>query len=177
MLELNDASEQAAALAVLQSMYAAAPLQELLSQLSQEQQLQAAMLADKWQVPDVAAAAVGALSRGGLSEAVLQQFLQLPAVPTFLLPLLSPVLSACMGDSGTGAGMAEGAKRCLLSVLGHLEEVMGDAELKKALHALQLPAIKLLLLSDELTGGGSGGSGGGVITRQYCHQSSMHAQV
>ena len=62
-LELQAASELSAALAVLQSLYAASPLQELLSKLSQEQQLQATILADKWQVPDVGAAAVDALSQ------------------------------------------------------------------------------------------------------------------
>jgi hypothetical protein len=47
-LELQDASEQQAALAVLQSLYAVKPLHTLLSELSQEQQLQAAVLADKY---------------------------------------------------------------------------------------------------------------------------------
>jgi hypothetical protein len=47
-LTLQDASEQEAALAVLQSLCAVKPLPELLSELSQEQQLQAAVLADKW---------------------------------------------------------------------------------------------------------------------------------
>jgi hypothetical protein len=46
-LQLQDASELQAALAVLQSLYAVKPLPELLSELSQEQQLQAAVLADK----------------------------------------------------------------------------------------------------------------------------------
>jgi hypothetical protein len=149
-LELQDASEEAAALTVLQSLYAVAPLQKLLAPLRQEQLLQAAVLADKWQVPDVSTAAVRALQAKDLSPDVLQQFLQLPAVPAFLLPLLGPVSSACMGDEGPGAGMAEGAKRLLLSVLGDLEEVMGDAALKKALLALPLPAMELLLSSDDL---------------------------
>jgi hypothetical protein len=58
VLELQDQSEEAAALTVLQSLYGTAPLEQLLAQLRQEQLLQAAVLADKWQVPDVSTAAV-----------------------------------------------------------------------------------------------------------------------
>jgi hypothetical protein len=78
VLELQDQSEEAAALTVLQSMYAVEPLGQLLAKLRQEQLLQAAMLADKWQVPDVSAAAVQALPRDDFSRELLQQFVQCP---------------------------------------------------------------------------------------------------
>jgi hypothetical protein len=131
-------------------MYAVEPLGQLLAKLRQEQLLQAAMLADKWQVPDVSTAAVRALQDDTLSRELLQQFVQLPAVPTFLLPMLGAVLRACIRDSGAGAGMTEDAKRLLLSVLGDLEEVLGDAALREALLALPLRAMKLLLSCDGL---------------------------
>jgi hypothetical protein len=47
VLELQDAAEQTAALAVLKSLYAVKPLPELLSELTHEQRQQAAVLADK----------------------------------------------------------------------------------------------------------------------------------
>jgi hypothetical protein len=155
-LELQDASEEAAALAVLQSMYAVAPLQQLLAPLGHDQLLQAAVLADKWQVPDVSTRALRVLQENfPPSTELIHKFLQLPAVPTFLLPLFGSVMRACIGNKGKGAiesvaGMAEGAKRLLLSVLGDMEEVMGDAALKRALLALPLHAVELLLSSDDL---------------------------
>ena len=150
MLELQDASEEAAALAVLQSLYAVAPLGQLLAKLPQEQRLQAAMLADKWQVPDVSRAAVRAIPAHALTKKLLQDFVQLPAVPNFLLPLLGPVASTCISASGAGTGMTEDAKQLLLSVLGDLEAVLGDAALREALLALPPRVMKLLLSCDDL---------------------------
>jgi hypothetical protein len=150
VLELQDASEEAAALTVLQSLYAVEPLGQLLAKLRQEQLLQAAMLADKWQVPDVATAAVSAVPGDRLSREVLQQFVQLPALPTFLLLLLGPVSKACFRNSGAGAGMAKDAKRLLLSVLGDWEAVLGDAALRTALLALPPATFRRLLSYDDL---------------------------
>jgi hypothetical protein len=133
-LELQDPSEQEAALAVLQSLYAVKPLPELLSELSHEQQLQAAVLADKWAVPHVSSAAAQLLAAaaktpGALAEAVRQRVMQDPALPDCLQPLLKCVL---------------------LSSLGDLEAVWADAGLRDQLLALSLPAMELLLSSDEL---------------------------
>jgi hypothetical protein len=133
-LELQDASEQEAALAVLQSLYAVKPLPELLSELSHEQQLQAAVLADKWQVPHVSSAAAQLLAAaaktpGALAEAVLQRVMQDPALPDCLQPLL---------------------ESALLSSLGDLEAVWADVGLRDQLLALSLPAMELLLSCDEL---------------------------
>ena len=133
-LELQDASEQEAALAVLQSLYAVKPLPELLSELSQEQQLQAAVLADKWQVPHVSNAAAQLLTDAAktpstLTETVQQRVLGAEALPGCLQPLLKSVL---------------------LSLLGDLEAVWADAGLQEQLLRLSLPAIELLLSCDEL---------------------------
>jgi hypothetical protein len=136
-LTLQDASEQEAALAVLQSLYAVEPLLELLellSQLSQEQQLQAAVLADKWQVPHVSSAAAQMLADaahipGALVKAVQQRVLQDAALPDCLQPLLKSVLMFMFGD---------------------LEAVWADAELQQQLLALSLPAMELLLSCGSL---------------------------
>ena len=133
-LELQDASEQQAALAVLQSLYAVKPLPELLSDLSQEQQLQAAVLADKWQVPDVSSAAaellVGAANTpGALADAVQHMVLAAEVLPDCLQPLQQSVL---------------------LSLLGDLEAVWADPTLRGKLLRLPLHAMKLLLSCNEL---------------------------
>jgi hypothetical protein len=133
-LELQDASQQQAALAVLQSLYVVKPLPELLSDLSQEQQLQAAVLADMWQVPYVSCAAARLLADAlntadGLADAVQQRILQGPPLPDCLQPLLKCVL---------------------LSSLGDLEAVWADAGLREQLLGLPLPAMELLLSNDEL---------------------------
>jgi hypothetical protein len=132
-LELQDASEQQAALAVLQSLYVVKPLPELLSELSQEQQLQAAVLADKWQVPHVSSAAAQLLAdasnAGGLTETVQQRVLSAVALPDCLQPLL---------------------KSLLLSLFGDLEAVWADAGLWDKLLGLSLPAMELLLSCNEL---------------------------
>jgi hypothetical protein len=132
-LELQDDSELAAALAVLQSLYEVKPLPELLSELSQEQQVQAAVLADMWQVPHVSSAAAQLLkdainTADGLEEAVQQRIVQGP-LPECLQPLLKAVL---------------------LSLFGDLEAVWADAGLKERLLGLSLHAMALLLSCNEL---------------------------
>jgi hypothetical protein len=105
------------------------------SELSQEQQLQAAVLADMWQVPDVSTAVVQAFtvqatSSSGLSEAARQQLLRMPAHPECLQPLL---------------------KHVLLAMLGDLEAVWADAALQEVLLKLPLHVMELLLSLDDLT--------------------------
>ena len=133
-LELHDASDQQAALAVLQSLYAVKPLPELLSELSHEQQLQAAVLADKWQVPDVSSAAAQMLiaaanTPGALAEEVQHSVLAAAALPDCLQPL---------------------QQRVLLSMLEDLEAVWADSILRDKLLGLPLHAMELLLSCNEL---------------------------
>jgi hypothetical protein len=131
---LQDDSEQEAALAVLSSLYAVKPLPELLSELSQEQQLQAALLADKWQVPNVSSAAAQLLvaaanTPGALAEGVRHRVLAAAALPDCLQPLQQSVL---------------------LSLLGDLEAVWADAGLRERLLGLPLHSMELLLSRTEL---------------------------
>jgi hypothetical protein len=132
VLTLGDAEQQPAALAVLQSLYQGKLNPGLLTELAQEQKLHAALLADMWQVPDVGAAAITALSAaadGQLSEAVTQKLLSMQAVPACLEHLL---------------------RKVLLSVFGDLEAVWADETLQQRLLGLPLHAMKLLLSCDEL---------------------------
>jgi hypothetical protein len=134
VLELQDASWQPAALVVLSSMYLVKPLPELLSELPPEQQLQAAVLADQWQVPNVSTAAVQLLgdalkSEGEEAETVKQQLLQHQALPECLQPLL---------------------KSTLLLMLRDLEAVWADPHLQEQLLGLSLHSMQLLLSCDEL---------------------------
>jgi hypothetical protein len=133
-LELEDESWQEAATAVLQSLYAVKPLPELLSELSQEQQLQVAVLADMWLLPNVSSKAAKLLADAlntadGLTDAVKQRILQGPPLPDCLQPLLKSVL---------------------LSLFGDLEVVWADAGLKERLLGLSLHAMGLLLSCNEL---------------------------
>jgi len=151
---LQDESQQAAALAVLAALYAIKPLPDLLSPLSQEQQLQAAVLADMWQIPQVSTAVVQVLSEAagqegsGLSAPALSIFLNQHVWPACLLPLLPCVAAACVQRRNQQC--EEGLTRVLLSVLGDLEEVWADDTLQATLLALPLAAMNLLLSSNKL---------------------------
>jgi hypothetical protein len=134
VLELQEVSEQTSAMAVLSSLYLTKPLPELLSELTQEQQLQAALLADKWQVPNISTAATQLLvdalnTESGLSQTVKHRIMSAQALPDCLQPLVRSVL---------------------LSVLGDLEAAWADAALQEQLLGLPLPSMELLLSCDEL---------------------------
>ena len=121
-------------MAVLAALYGAKPLPELLSELSQEQQLQAAMLADMWQLPAISAQAAAALAQtlsaqGQLSDAATKQLFSLTAVPDCLQQLL---------------------KKVLLSVLGNLEQCWANETLLDMLFSLPLSSMEVLLACSEL---------------------------
>lgn len=62
-----------------------------------------------------------------------------------MLPLLKPATASC-----ETADKEAKVKRVLLSVFGDLQAVWADATLQKALLDLSMPAMQLLLASDEL---------------------------
>jgi hypothetical protein len=147
-------------MAVLEALYATKLLPELLSGLHQEQQLQVAMLADKWELPSISAAAAGELlqelnTAGQLSDAATEQLLTSDAVPSCLEPLL---------------------KVLLLSEFGDLEAVWADDALWQQLRGLSLPAMKLLLSSDKLNVNLKACVPESMRTLQH-HQHACHAQV
>jgi len=128
-ITLPDEQQVPVALAVLAALYGVKPIPELLSELSQEQQLHAAVLADMWQIDAVSTAAVQLLQSAakklaGLSAAASKQLLSMPAYPEPLAPLVEVVLFSKLGD---------------------VEAVWGDAELQELLLGLPLAAMKLLL--------------------------------
>ena len=168
VLTLQDAAEEPAAVAVLAALYGVKPIPELLSQLPQEQQLHAALLADMWQVPGVSTAAVkllvdAATADQGLSEAAYKQFLQLRAPPSCMLPLFQvlvgllaqQLLQQQQQQGQTDLQTQATLKRVLLSVLGDLEEVWADEALLSCLLKLPLTAAVMLLGCDELKVGGT----------------------
>jgi hypothetical protein len=133
-IALSDASYEAAAVAVLAGLYQVEPWSKLLPDLTPQQQVQAAVLADMWQLPTASQTAVEILQAAAQSavmlSAVLEQLLCQPAVPQFLLPLF---------------------ERALLCPYGDLEAVWspGSTSLQESLLALPLQAVELLLASNE----------------------------
>jgi hypothetical protein len=135
-----------------------APIQRL----PQVQLLAAALIADRIQVTAAVKQAVAALQAAaaadtGLSGAALEALASLPAWPDCLLPLLAPAVSGarcCCSSSDLAsiqaADIRARVRRMLLTVLGDLEAVWGDAQLKQILLELPQPALQLLLSSDEL---------------------------
>jgi len=133
-ITLPDEQQVPAAMAVFAALYGVKTIPELLSELTQEQQLHAAVLADMWQIDAVSTGAVellksAAQSSDGLAPATVKQLLSMPAYPECLVPLVQMVL---------------------LNQLGDVEAVWGDAELQELLLGLPLAAMELLLASDEL---------------------------
>jgi hypothetical protein len=132
---LLDLGYQPAAVAVLAGLYMVKPWSELFADLTPRQQLQAAVLADMWQLPAASHAAVellqAATGHTAIPSVVLEQLLSLDAVPHFLLTLFEQVL---------------------LSKYGNLEAVWapGNTLLQDSLLALPLYAMELLLASDKL---------------------------
>jgi hypothetical protein len=184
-LELQNASEQQAALAVLQSLYAVKPLPELLSELPQEQQLQAALLADMWQIPKVSTAAVQTLTTAaktdaGLTDLVVQQFLGLDAYPTCILPLLKCLPESCFSSSSRtklSCMRTSAVTRVLLSVLGDLEAVWADAVLQDILLGLPLPAMELLLSCTELKVRSAVSSPGSLVLLSVARKTLVRAAL
>jgi hypothetical protein len=156
VLTLQDAAEEPAAVAVLAALYSVKPIPELLSELPQEQQLQAALLADMWQVPGVSTAAVkllvdAATADQGLSEAAYKQFVQLAAPPACLLPLFQVLVGLLAQQQQLSDQQSQAMlKHMLLSVLGDLEEVWADPVLQNTFLRLPLHAMIMLLSCDEL---------------------------
>lgn len=133
---------------MLQVLYAVKSLPELLSERSQEQLLQVALLADMWQIPKVSTAAVDVLaSTASMTDTAVDMFLSLQAHPACILPLLKSLPPTCFEAAGQHTVKA---KHILLSNFGDLEAVWADPALQEVLLGLRLPAMDLLLSFDEL---------------------------
>jgi hypothetical protein len=106
----------------------------------------------------VQALAAAAASEQGLSAAALQVLAGMHARPACLVKLLPSIVknSSCckLGTTDLAAIKAadtnSSVERLLLAELGDLEAVWADAGLQQVLLALPLPALQLLLSSDQL---------------------------
>jgi hypothetical protein len=129
--------------------------------LEQQQLLHAVVIADMVGAEAASQQASEALrdaaeAEQGLSAAAVEALAGLSAWPACLLQLLLAAVrsSPCCSSSGSGlSGTAEcqsRLQRLLLAVLGDLEAVWADTQLKELLLGLPLPAVQLLLSSDQL---------------------------
>jgi hypothetical protein len=120
-------------MAVLAGLYQVEPWSKLLDDLTPQQQVQAAVLADMWELTAASEAAVGVLQAANVDtnilSAVLEQLLSMAAFPDCLHPVF---------------------ERVLLSQYGDLEAVWDSQALQDSLLALPLHAMELLLASDKL---------------------------
>jgi hypothetical protein len=136
---------------------------DVLSSLQEQQLVQAVVIADMVHAAAAAEQAVGALkaaaeSEQGLSAAALDALAGLPAWPTRLLqlvPLIVQHAPCCQSSTAdlaaiTAADPVNRVQRLLLAVLGDVEAVWADQQLKQMLLGLPLPAMQLLLSSDQL---------------------------
>jgi hypothetical protein len=107
----------------------------------------------------VAALKAAAAAAGqGLSAAALEALAGLPAWPTRLLQLVPVIMQHTLCCNKNTAGLAairaadtgNRVQQLLLAVLGDLEAVWADKQLKDLLLGLPLPAMQLLLSSDQL---------------------------
>jgi hypothetical protein len=163
-LTIDSAEQLPAAEAVVAALYFK---QDAITSLEPMQQVTAAVLADKLGAAAVAKQAVQLLKAGaeaeqGLPVAALEALASLSCWPACLHPLLLPVVksAACCASSAlnglveladiAAADAGSRVQRMLLAVLGNLEAVWRDEELQKVLLLLPLPAMQLLLSSDDL---------------------------
>jgi hypothetical protein len=139
---------------------------DALTSLQQQQLADAALIADRLGAPRVAQHAVDALKAAaeqpgdaqGLSAAAMEALANLPAWPACLQPLLLPAVqhASCCDASLPDFAAIKAAdtggrvQRMLLAVLGDLEAVWREEQLQQLLLALPLPALQLLLSSDQL---------------------------
>jgi hypothetical protein len=147
-------------MALLAGLYLVQPWPTLLAGLTPQQQVQAAVLADLWQLPAATEAAVGVLQQESDSNdrlsAVLDQLLSMPAVPDCLTPVFESSWQALLAKyqslAAVPAAVLPVFEGVLLSKYGALEAVWASdaASLQASLLALPLYAMELLLASDKL---------------------------
>ena len=147
-------------MAVLSGLYMVKPWLKLLADLTPQQQVQAAVLADMWQLPAASEAAVEVLQAAGDSAdrlaAVLEQLLGLEAVPDCLLPVFEHSWKALLRKFSELSAVPQSTRtlleQVLLSKYGDLEAVWAPegVSLQNSLMALPLYAMELLLASDKL---------------------------
>jgi hypothetical protein len=158
-LTVDSAEQLPAVEAVIAAMYGVAAA---LSSLDQEQLVHALLIADMVHAEAAAQQAMEPLTAAaqaeqGLSATALEALIGLTAWPAFLLKLLTTVVqhAPCCRDriasleAITAADSNSRVQRLLVAALGDLEAVWADKQLTKLLLELPLPAMQLLLSSDQ----------------------------
>uniref|UniRef100_A0A383WH17 BACK domain-containing protein n=1 Tax=Tetradesmus obliquus TaxID=3088 RepID=A0A383WH17_TETOB len=168
-LTIDSAEQLPAAEAVIAAMYR---VPGAVSTLQQQQLVHAVVIADMVGVEVATEQAVKSLttaaqSEQGLSAAALEALARLAAWPACLLQLLPTVLksapccsiessrvediTAAPSSSITAAPIINRSmQQLLLGVFGDLDAACADKQLKQLLLSLPLPALQLLLSSDQL---------------------------
>lgn len=160
-LTIDSQDQLPAAEAVVAALYGA---HDTLLKLDQQQQLAAALIADRVHIAPAVKHSVQALlsaakSEEGLSAAALEALASLYPWPSCLLPLLPAAVAGaacCKGDAAADLDAIRAldsnrrVQRMLLAVLGDLDAAWRDDQLRQLLLKLPLPAMQLLLASDQL---------------------------
>lgn len=160
-LDLPDATFGPAAIAVLQGMYQAQPWPKLLADLTPQQQVHAAILADRWGVAAALSEAVGFLTAAADSADEVRMGAMLEGlftvvVPDSLEPVLDHAWQALVDKFGSMPAVPDSVLRVfetgLLRKYGDLEAVWSpdNGELQRSLLSLPLTTMELFLSLDEL---------------------------
>uniref|UniRef100_A0A383W0B1 BACK domain-containing protein n=1 Tax=Tetradesmus obliquus TaxID=3088 RepID=A0A383W0B1_TETOB len=158
-LRIASAEQLSAAEAVIAAMYG---VPDAISSLEQQQVVHALVIADMIGAEAAGQQALQALQAAkpeqGLSAAALGALAGLPVWPACLVQLLPSIIQhapCCrdnMADMAAVAAADAGGKiqQVLVAALGDLQAAWSDAQLKVLLLGLPLPAMQLLLSSDQL---------------------------
>jgi hypothetical protein len=163
-LTIDSGEQLPAATAVIAAMYGVDSGWNAMSSLQQQQLVHAVVIADRLQVTPVCRQAQqllveAAKAEQGLSAAALDALtLGLSPWPSCLLTLLPTIVQhvpCCKQSTADLAAIAAAdtggkVQRLLVAVLGNLQAVWSDAEQRRVLLGLPLPAMQLLLSSDQL---------------------------
>jgi hypothetical protein len=159
-LTIDSAEQLPAAEAGIAAMYG---VPDAISSLEQHQAVHAVVIADMVHAEAAGQQALQTLqaaakSEQGLTAAAMQALAALPVWPSCLLQLLPTILqhAPCCSDSTADLAAVAAAdaggrvQSVLLAALGDLQAVWSDAQLQELLLGLPLPAMQLLLSSDQL---------------------------
>uniref|UniRef100_A0A383W9A1 BACK domain-containing protein n=1 Tax=Tetradesmus obliquus TaxID=3088 RepID=A0A383W9A1_TETOB len=159
-LTVGSAEQLPAAEAFIAAMYG---VPDAISGLEQQQVVHVVVIADMVHAEAAGQQALQALqaaaeSEAGLEAAALEALAGLPVWPACLLQLLPSIVkhAACCRDSEanlaavTAADAGGRIQKLLVAALGDLQAVWSEAQRQALLLALPLPAMQLLLSSDQL---------------------------
>jgi hypothetical protein len=127
--------------------------EDLFRQVPQQDLVSAVVYGDQLAIPRAVELGMqllkeAAAGEGGINQGCCKALADVPIWPTCMLPLL-PLMAAQYGPQAAASEQQQ-YHSVLLSALGNLEAVWKDQQLQELLLALSLPAVELLLSSDQL---------------------------